>query len=162
MSQPAVFAAPADVELTAAPIPSYWIVEGSPQARSRRLSTSADGTSAIIAWSCTPGRFHWHYTCDEISHVISGEVFLTDQNGVSRRVGPGDMVYFPAGSSMLWHVTREIRKVAICRQHMPRPLGYALRAWNKLVGILSEPDEESEALEAGAVARSEAERATAV
>jgi hypothetical protein len=162
VSQPAVFAAPADVELTAAPIPSYWIVEGSPQARSRRLSTSADGTSAIIAWSCTPGRFHWHYTCDEISHVISGEVFLTDQNGVSRRVGPGDMVYFPAGSSMLWHVTREIRKVAICRQHMPRPLGYALRAWNKLVGILSEPDEESEALEAGAVARSEAERATAV
>jgi len=45
---------------------------------------------------------------------------------------------------------------------MPLPLGYALRAWNKLVGILSGPDEESEAPESGAAVRTGAEGATAV
>jgi hypothetical protein len=43
---------------------------------------------------------------------------------------------------------------------MPLPLGYALRAWNKLVGILSGPDEESEAPESGAAVRTGAEGAT--
>ena len=161
MSQPVVFAAPADVEMAPAPIPSHWIVEGTPQAHAKRLSTSADGTAAIIAWSCTPGRFHWHYNSDEIAHVISGEVVLIDQNGVSRRVGAGDMMYFPAGSSIHWHVTQEIRKIAICRQHMPLPFGFALRAWNKLVGILSGSDEEGDVPETNSSARSGAEGAIA-
>jgi len=160
--QPMVFAALAEVELTLAPIPRHWILEGSPQAHSKRLATSADRTSAVIAWSCTPGRFNWHYTADEISHVISGEVFITDENGDTRRLGPGDMVYFPAGSKSLWHVTQEIKKVAICRQHMPRLFGFALRVWNKLGAILSGPDEDAEALETGPAAAVVADRATAV
>jgi hypothetical protein len=87
---------------------------------------------------------------------------FSDENGDSRRVGVGDMVYFPAGGRSLWHVTQEIRKVAICRHPMPLPLGYALRAWNKLVGILSGPAEESEALENGAAVRTGADGAIAV
>jgi uncharacterized cupin superfamily protein len=147
VSQPMVFSAHAKVELTEAPIPGQWIVEGAPRARSQRLATSADGAAAVIAWSCTPGRFYWHYAVDEIAQVISGEVFITDENGEGRRIGPGDMVYFRAGSRILWHVTQEIRKVAICRQHMPRPFGYALRAWNKFAAILRGPAEASGALE---------------
>ncbi len=54
VSNPVVFAAPADVDLDPAPIPADWIIEGNPQARSKRLATSADGTSSIMAWSCTP------------------------------------------------------------------------------------------------------------
>lgn len=131
-----VFAAPAEVELEPAPIPSHWIVEGKPQAFSKRLAMSADGASSIMAWSCTPGRFHWHYTVDETLHIISGEVFVTDDSGESRRLGPGDMVFFPAGSSSLWHVTREVRKLAFCRHSIPLPIGFALRAWNKLRRIL--------------------------
>ena len=119
-----------------APIPERWIVEGNPQACSKRLAASADGTSSIMAWSCTPGRFHWHYTVDETLHILSGEVFVTDENGESHRLGPGDMAFFPAGSSSLWHVTKELRKLAFCRHAMPRPLGFALRAWNKLGQML--------------------------
>ncbi len=26
------------------------------------------------------GRFKWHYTVDETIHLISGEVFVTDEN----------------------------------------------------------------------------------
>lgn len=132
MSSPIVFAAPADIELIADPIRPHWIIEGNPQARSQRLAVSADGTASVVAWSCTAGRFNWHYTVDEAAHFISGEVFVTDEKGSIRRLGPGDMAFFPAGSRSTWHVPVEVRKLAMCRHNMPRPLGYLLRAWNKL------------------------------
>jgi uncharacterized cupin superfamily protein len=137
VSEPVVFAVPADVELEPAPIPPDWIIEGRPQARSKRLATSADGTASVMAWSCTAGRFNWHYAVDEAIHIISGEVFVTNEKDEERRLGPGDMVFFPAGSHSIWHVPHEVRKFAVCRHSMPRPLGTALRAWNKLVGILT-------------------------
>ena len=160
MSQPIVFAAPADVELLPAPIPARWIIEGKPQARSARLAASADGASTIIAWSCTAGRFKWNYPVDETIHVISGEVFLTDEKGAVRRIGPGDMVFFPAGSTSIWHVPHYVRKFAICRQSMPVPAGLALRAWNKLVRILTGFDG-GDGLESTRAEGAEAQRAAA-
>ena len=151
MSNPIVFAAPADVELLSAPIPPHWIVEGTPQARSKRLAASADGASSIMAWSCTPGRFNWHYSVDETLHIISGEVFVTDHNGEIKRLGAGDMAFFPAGSSSLWHVTQEVRKLAVCRHSIPKPVGFALRAWNKIAGFLGgifgDPADDADPLE---------------
>jgi len=135
VSQPVVFAAPAGIALDPSPIDPDWIVEGTPQVRSTRLARSADGTASVYAWSCTAGRFHWHYTVDETLHIISGEVFVTDEKGEVRRLGPGDMVFFPAGSRSLWHVPKEVRKLAVCRHAMPRPLGFLLRAWTKLANL---------------------------
>ncbi len=137
VSNPVVFAAPADVDLDPAPIPADWIIEGNPQARSKRLATSADGTSSVMAWSCTAGRFRWHYTVDETIHLISGEVFVTDENDNVRRVGPGDMVFFPAGSVSTWYIPDHVRKFAVCRHSMPRVAGLALRAWNKIISIVT-------------------------
>ena len=140
MSNPVIFAAPADVDLDPAPIPADWIIEGNPQARSRRLASSADGTSTIMAWSCTAGRFKWHYTVDETIHLISGEVFVTDEKDNVRRVGPGDMVFFPAGAVSTWYIPDHVRKFAVCRHSMPRIAGFALRAFNKIVGIITGSD----------------------
>jgi uncharacterized cupin superfamily protein len=137
VSNPVVFAAPADVELDPAPIPADWIIEGNPQARSKRLAASADGTSTIMAWSCTAGRFKWHYTVDETIHLISGEVFVTDENDNVRRVGPGEMVCFPAGTVSTWYIPDHVRKFAVCRHSMPRIAGFALRAWNKIANIIT-------------------------
>jgi uncharacterized protein len=137
MSYPVAFATPADSELEPNPIKAEWIIEGRPQARAKRLAQSADGTSSVIAWSCTPGRFEWYYAVDETLHIISGEVFVTDEEGAVHRLGAGDMVFFPAGSHSIWHVTQEVRKLAFCRHPMPRPLGLALRAWNKIVNRLT-------------------------
>lgn len=156
---PVVFAAPADVELSPAPIPPHWITEGTPQARSKRLGTSADGTATIMAWSCTPGRFTWHYTVDEVIHIISGEIFVTDEKGQSRRLGPGDMVFFPAGSVSDWRVTQEVRKLAVCRHSMPRPLGFALRAWNKFVALVNGEVEKADALTSAPIVAVDARRA---
>src|SRR6202044_3240323 len=140
MSQPIVSPPPADVELLPAPIPQRWVIEGAPQARSARLAASADGTSTIIAWSCTAGRFKWNYTVDETIHLISGEVFVTDENDKVRRVGPGDMVFFPAGSVSTWYIPDHVRKFAVCRHSMPRIAGFALRAFNKIIGIVTGSD----------------------
>jgi hypothetical protein len=160
VSNPVIFAAPADVELNPAPIPSDWIIEGNPQARSKRLASSADGTSTIMAWSCTAGRFKWNYTVDETIHLISGEVFVTDENDNVRRVGPGDMVFFPAGSVSTWYIPDHVRKFAVCRHSMPWVAGFALRAWNKIINIVTGFDGAS-ALESAPEARADAGHAQA-
>jgi uncharacterized protein len=130
-----IFADPATVALDPSPIVPGWIVEGTPQARARELARSADGTAVVIAWSCTAGRFHWHYSVDETVHVISGEVFVTDDSGTERRLGPGDMAFFPAGSRSQWRVPVAVRKLAVCRHTLPKPLGFVVRAWGKLIAL---------------------------
>jgi hypothetical protein len=137
MPRPVVFAVPAEIDLPPAPINPDWIIEGMPQAHSKDLARSADGTCTIVAWSCTPGRFNWHYAVDETLHVISGEAFVTDEQGDVHRLGPGDMAFFPAGSHSRWHVTQEVRKLAVCRHSMPGLLGLALRVWNRLINRLT-------------------------
>lgn len=137
MSQSIVIAPPAAVELAPAPIPASWILAGTPEARSRQLARSQDGASSVMAWSCTAGRFNWHYSVDETVHIVSGEVFVTDHTGEERRLRPGDSAFFPCGSHSVWRVPVEVRKVAVCRQAMPRPFGFGLRAWNKLARIMT-------------------------
>lgn len=136
MLQPIVTALPAEVDLAPAPIPSGWILAGAPEARSRQLARSQDGASSVMAWSCTAGRFNWHYTVDETVHIISGEVFVTNEMGEECRLGPGDMAFFPAGSRSTWRVPVAVRKLAVCRQAMPYPFGLALRVWNRLARIM--------------------------
>jgi uncharacterized cupin superfamily protein len=132
MSQSVVIAKPADVDLQKDPIRPHWIIEGNPQARSRKLAMSADGTSWIAAWSCTAGRFNWHYSVDETVHILSGEVFITDAKDRKRRLGPGDMAFFPAGTHSIWHVPNEVRKLAVCRHTMPGSFGKCVMLWNKV------------------------------
>jgi uncharacterized protein len=131
------FAVPADQELKSVPIAADWVIEGNPVARSCRLSTSPDTTSSTMVWTCTPGKFHWYYNVDETLYILEGEVFVTDHNDEVRRLGPGDLAFFPAGSRSVWHVTKDIRKIAFCRQSMPLYAGFGLRAFNKLFNILT-------------------------
>jgi uncharacterized protein len=134
------FAVPADLKLKSAPIPADWVIEGNPQARSRRLSTSPDTTSSTMVWTCTPGKFHWHYNVDETLYILEGEVFVTNEKDEVRRLGPGDLAFFPAGSDSVWRVTKDIRKIAFCRQSMPLLAGFGLRAMNKFINILTGRD----------------------
>jgi len=126
-----IVASPAAIELEPEPIPPDWIVSGSPQARCKKLVRSRDWTSHVVVWDCTPGSFKWHYGMDETIVIISGEAFMINQNGEERRFGPGDMAFFPAGSSCTWRVTQHLRKVGVLRENMWRPLGLALKVWHK-------------------------------
>jgi uncharacterized protein len=165
LSRPIQFARPSEIELAADPICPSWVIDGEPQARSQRLAESADGTSSVMAWSCSAGRFEWQYTVDETVHIISGEVFVTDHQGQTQRLGPGDMAFFPAGSRSTWYVPVEVRKLAVCRHNMPRLFGTLLRAWNKLAHRLSgyrvmftEPEGDRVPKPDQAAARTQAER----
>jgi hypothetical protein len=133
---PVVIAEPATVTLAPDPIRPEWILEGAPEARSTPLAQSRDGASSVMAWSCTAGRFNWHYTVDETVHIISGEVFITNEKNEICRLGPGDMAFFPAGSRSTWRVPVEVRKLAVCRHNMPWPLGIVVRAWNKAADLV--------------------------
>ena len=135
MSQHVVTANPATVELAASPFPAEWVLEGRPQARATAIARSSDGAMTVIAWSCTKGRFRWQYEVDEMCHILSGEVFITDESGIERRLGPGETVFFPAGSTSVWRVTQDVRKVAVCHVAVPKLVGLTLRVWNKLCRI---------------------------
>jgi len=133
MSKSIVIAAAATPDLKAAPIARDWILDGSPETHNKQIAKSSDQTSVTMVWDCTAGRFTWHYSTDETLVVTSGEAFISDQNGGERRIAPGDIVFFPAGTSATWRVPTYIRKVAFLRQTMPRPVGYGVRAWNLLL-----------------------------
>ncbi len=132
MSHPIVTANPSDLELAASPFPAEWVIEGTPRAHAREIARSRDGAMTVVAWACSRGRFRWHYQVDEMVHLLAGEVFIRDHTDTERRLGPGDTAFFPAGSSSVWHVTQDVRKVAACRVAVPRPVAFGLRAWNWL------------------------------
>ena len=121
--------------LDPAPISPDWILAGTPQARSKVLAKSHDRTSSIMVWECTAGRFNWHYSEDETVVVISGEVFITSEKGEERRLGQGDVGFFPAGSSCTWRINDRVKKVAVLRKDMPLALGFGVRVWNKALRI---------------------------
>jgi len=136
MPKAIVIAAAGTADLEPAPVSPEWVLNGTPETRSKELARSHDGTSYVMVWDCTAGRFNWHYNKDETLVVISGEAFITNEKGEERRLGPGDIVFFPAGTSCTWRVTKYIRKVAFLRHTMPRPLGFGVLAWNKLLRIV--------------------------
>ena len=117
------------IDLAASPIDPGWIIDGNPFARNSILSRSEDQTACTIIWDCTAGRFHWYYNFDETVHIQEGSVIVDDGHGPARRLGPGDVAFFPAGSHAVWHVENYVRKVAFCRKVFPAPLGW-------LIGLL--------------------------
>lgn len=141
-SQSVVRAAPARVDLTPLDIPPEWILAGSPKAWNKVIARSRDRMSQIDVWECSAGLFMWHYSVDESLIVISGEAFVTAENGQELRLGPGDVGFFPAGTTCTWRVPGPLRKVAIMREPLWRPLGFAVKAWNRLlrmVGLRGRP-----------------------
>src|SRR2546421_4496224 len=136
MSKALVIAAAATADLEPAPVIPEWVLNGTPETRSKELVRSHDRTSYVMVWDCTAGLFNWHYNKDETLVVISGEAFITTEKGEERRLGPGDIVFFPAGTSCTWCVPTYIKKVAFLRHTMPRPLGLGVLAWNRLLRIV--------------------------
>jgi uncharacterized protein len=116
-----------DVELQASPITAAWIIEGKPLARSKILSTSEDQTACTIVWDCSKGKFNWYYDFDETVHIIEGGVTIDDGHSAPKKLGPGDVVFFPAGSHAVWTVEKYVRKVAFCRKVLPAPIGTLVR-----------------------------------
>ena len=116
------------VELKSAPIQADWIREGNPVARNAELSRSDDRTACTLVWDCSPGKFEWQYNIDETIHILEGSIVLDDGVMPPRRLGPGDVVFFPAGAVVNWTVETHVRKLAFFRRQLPKPVALLSRA----------------------------------
>jgi uncharacterized protein len=101
------------VDLAPDPMDPSWILEGHPEARSRRLFLDPDRSISAVLWDCTAGKFDWHYGGDEIIQIVDGEAELTFPNGTVTTVRPGDIVYFPGAQVVRFNVPTYIRKVSL-------------------------------------------------
>ena len=126
-----------NVDLKPSPIEPSWIIEGNPEARSRRLSASADRAATTVIWSCTEGKFNWYYDLDETAVILEGSILLESEDVPLTRYGVGDVIFFRQGAHAKWHVESYVKKIAFCRQTNPIGFGLAIRAVNKLKRMLS-------------------------
>jgi uncharacterized cupin superfamily protein len=117
------------------PIPSEWILEGTPTARRKQLVGSSDNLASTHMWDCTAGRFNWHYKSDEVIYVLEGSVVVEDAAGVRRRLGAGDIFLFPAGTTFHWTVPHYIRKLAF----LHAPLSRKMRLLKGIYGFFQSP-----------------------
>jgi uncharacterized protein len=125
-------AADCDVELKPSPIDPSWIIEGNPEARSHRLSVSADGVATTLIWSCTEGKFNWYYDVDETTIILEGSIVLESEGMPPKRYGVGDVILFRGGAYAKWHVEGYVKKVAFLRHPSPIGFGFAIRAVNRV------------------------------
>lgn len=114
------------------PIRPEWVIAGRPRARATELLRSPDGTLTAAQWDCTAGTFHWYFWVEETIHVLEGEVLVRDSLGRHSLLRTGDVAVMPANTWAIWHVERYVRKLAICRFPVPRPLGGLVRAVQRL------------------------------
>jgi uncharacterized cupin superfamily protein len=91
------------------PIPTEWIIEGAPDASAMLLWRSADGKQANGIWECTPGTFNWTHT-DETATILAGRVTVTVEGAEPFELNPGDLAFFPEGTTSRWEVHEKVRK----------------------------------------------------
>lgn len=115
-----------DAELTPQPIPPEWVEAGQPQASFQPLAGTPDAGLELGVWHCTEGLFRWHFECDEIVFVLSGEVEV-EHAGQRHVLTQGSLALFPVGASTRWNVKGHVRKLYVKR--FPTPLA------RKLVGL---------------------------
>jgi uncharacterized protein len=125
------------VEMTSAPIPSYWILEGQPTTRVGDITASHDGTLRYMIWDCTKSRFHWYYYFDETVYILEGGMTVTTDDGKVIHAKAGDVLFFPCGSHAIWNVEDYVRKVAVCRDIKPIALNAFWKFfWRVRFGLL--------------------------
>jgi len=136
MPLPLIETGDCNVDLRLSPIEPSWIIEGNPEARSHRLSASADGAATTLIWSCTEGKFNWYYDVDETIMILEGSIVLESDGMPPKRYVAGDWIFFRDGAHAKWHVEGYVKKVAFCRVTNPIGLSFAIRAVNKLKHLL--------------------------
>src|SRR6056297_2604948 len=90
------------------------LTEGQVEA-STLLWTSADGSTKIGVWECTPGRFTADRTAaGEYCHILSGRATITNADGSgSRDIGSGDLLVLPQGRTGEWVIYDHLRKLFV-------------------------------------------------
>ncbi|WP_297587189.1 cupin domain-containing protein [Roseibium sp.] len=118
--------------LESSPINPDWILEGSPQAKCKNLSRIGNYWTTVDHWSCTAGKFRWHYDLDETILILEGKALITDDQGAEYHADPGTTLTFPYGSSATWVVPNYVRKIAFNQRSVPTYLHRACNLLNRV------------------------------
>ena len=78
------------------------------------LWTAPDGSLDIGLWECTPGRFTADRTgAAEFCYFLQGKIIMTQLDGTSRELGPGDALMLPRGWKGTWEIVEHTRKIYV-------------------------------------------------
>ena len=81
-------------------------------------------TAEAGIWECNEGRF----TSDrsafaEVCFIISGRAdIVSDADGVTKSVGPGDLFVLPRGWTGTWEIQETVRKIYVALPDVPHEL----------------------------------------
>jgi uncharacterized cupin superfamily protein len=106
---------PADSSVLTGPLedwgPRAGADSGEPMTSGRVLQAGDDGLPQVGIWECTPGGWTIENRPDTESVVIlSGRARLTDADGSSVELGPGEGIVLPRGWSGRWDIVETVRK----------------------------------------------------
>lgn len=119
-----------------APISPDYVLAGNPVARNSLMFMSADKLQLTLYWHCTAGSFRWFYDEDETCLILEGGMTLHFDDGTSKACGPGDVIFFPVGTTCVWVIDKEVRKAAFFRAPAPLPFALPIRLARKLIDAL--------------------------
>jgi len=87
------------------------LIGPTPQCRTNNLFEDSASTLRIGVWDSTPyARGARPHKVHELMHLIEGEVELTQEDGTSVIVKPGDTVFVPQGTPCAWTSKVYVRK----------------------------------------------------
>jgi uncharacterized cupin superfamily protein len=97
------------------PMPEEIRVEGDPAAKVHWLRASAAGEPPYYAglWTAQPSVFDYTFEMNETLHVLEGRVVVTQKDGPTLDLRPGDVATFPKGAVTRWDVREPFKKVFV-------------------------------------------------
>ena len=123
-----------DDQMDLGSIPREWLLSGDARTRSKQLGRTPDRLAYAMLWECGTVSYKWNYSRDEAYIVLSGEGFMTDEQGVEHRYGPGDVAFFPAGTKSTWRHPDHFRKIAVLKDPVSKPATILIKLINRLMG----------------------------
>lgn len=102
-----------------------------PAMRWLKLIRSDSGHLTCGVWDCQAGVFDVHFKCDELVHILDGEVTVYTGDA-EQTLRTGDVALFHEGLVTRWEVPRYVRKLWL--HHFRQPtlrerFEYKLRMW---------------------------------
>lgn len=97
-----------------APAPEK-ILSGDPRFTTWLVEARDDDTLFTGVWEATPGSWRISYDEWEFCSILSGQSRLTDKDGMTCDVGPGDSFVLQPGFSGVWEVLETTRKLFVVR-----------------------------------------------
>jgi uncharacterized cupin superfamily protein len=97
------------------PLPAETIISGEPNAKVHWLRTSGPEERGYYSgvWTVDICKFNYVFEMDETAHILEGRVTVSEENGPTLELGPGDVASFPKGAVTVWDIKEPLKKVFV-------------------------------------------------